>query len=121
MYTDFKFRKSRKSEEIKCFVGLIEKVIKYCLKIEMIKNTNVYLYESEARAFLLTEKEEKIMRAMRRLDKLWKDYKNNPQENHLILFGGGGTSIRINSPSKDHEIETYANITSEGGDGGDYF
>jgi hypothetical protein len=80
-----------------------------------------YLYESEAGDFLLSEKEEKIMRAMERLDKLWKDYKNSPQENHLILFCGGDCSIRVNSPSKDHEIASYEHITAEGGDGGDIF
>jgi len=83
---------------------------------------NGYLYESDVSDFLLSEKEEKIMRAMRRLDRLWKDYKNHPQENHLILFGGGtGCSMRVNSPSSDHEIESYSFITAEGGDGGDTF
>ena len=82
---------------------------------------NGYLYESKSNDFLLSESEEKIMRAMRRLDKLWKDYKNSPQENHLILFGGNGCSIRIGSPSKDNEIEGFPHITADGGDGGDSF
>ena len=80
-----------------------------------------YLYESKVGDFLLNEREEKIMRTLRRLNSLWKDYKNHKSENHLILFCGSDCSIRVNSPSSDHEIETFEYITSEGGDGGDIF
>lgn len=81
-----------------------------------------YQYETVVDDFLLTEEEEKIMRAMRRLDSMWKKYKDKPQGNRLILFcGGAGCSIRINKPSSDYELESYNNITNDGGDGADEF
>jgi len=84
--------------------------------------SKAYLYEAKSDDFLLEEDEEKIMRAMRKLNKLWKDYKSRPGGNRLILFTGGtGCSIRIDTPSADNVLETYASITCDGGDGGDYF
>ena len=85
-------------------------------------NEKAYLYEAESDDFLLEEDEEKIMRAMRNLSKLWKDYKSKSGGNRLILFtGGAGCSIRIDSPSYSNEIESYQHITCDGGDGGDVF
>lgn len=85
-------------------------------------NERAYLYESESEDFLLEEDEEKIMRAMRKLNKLWAAYKAKSGGNRLILFtGGAGCSIRIDSPSSHNEIESYEHITCDGGDGGDVF
>lgn len=85
-------------------------------------NDKGYLYESESDDLLLEEEEEKIMRTMRKLDKLWKEYKSKSGGNRLILFAGGaGCSIRIDSPSSSNEIESYPHITCDGGDGGDVF
>lgn len=82
----------------------------------------VWLYESSSEDHHLTKDEESIMKAMRRLDKLWKKYKDNNGDNRLILFGGSAScSIRINTPSVDNEIEFYPHINSDGGDGGDSF
>lgn len=75
-----------------------------------------YLYEAEVDDFLLTEHEEKVMRAMRGLNKLW-----NQKQNRLILFCGMDCTIRINKPSYDHEIESFDRITCDGGDGSDKF
>lgn len=80
-----------------------------------------YAYESEVDAYILESDEEDIMKCMRKLDSLFKKYKKKPGGNRLILFGGSECSIRINKPSSDCTIETYPNITCDGGDGGDKF
>lgn len=57
-----------------------------------------YLYEMKSAGnnytgdALLTEDEEKIMRAMRRLNNLWKNYNHNGGSN-LILFAGGDNCL----------------------------
>lgn len=91
-------------------------------------NDKAYLYEMRSPAnkyngdALLTEHEEKIMRAMRQLNKHWKEYKDKCGDNNLILFAGGtGCSIRYKEPSGDNEIESYPFIRCDGGDGGDIF
>jgi hypothetical protein len=84
---------------------------------EMLKSGMGYLYEAGVDDFVLEEGEEKIMRAMRKLDKLWSQYGGR-----LILFGGStALSIRVDRPSADHEIETFPSIKTDGGDGGDNF
>jgi hypothetical protein len=71
---------------------------------------------------LLTFEEEKIMKTLRSLEKLWKNYKSKPLGNRLILFcGGTGCDIRFERPSTDKIIESYPSITCDGGDGGDTF
>lgn len=67
----------------------------------------------------LTEDEEKVLRALRRLEKL--DF------GRLLLFGASGTaSLRVVDSElglkgdNDSEIE-YFNIPCDGGDGGDNF
>ena len=87
-----------------------------------------YLYEMKSACnthtgdVLLTEDEEKIMRAMRRLDMLWRKYKDKGGDNNLILFAGGsGCSIRYGTPSGDNEIENFPFVRCEGGEGGDAF
>lgn len=80
------------------------------------------LYEAESGDFLLNEAEEKVMKAMRNLDKAWKNYNKTPHDNHLILYAGaGGCGIRVSTPSVENEIESYQHITCDGGDGGDKF
>jgi hypothetical protein len=86
-------------------------------KKKMLKTDKSYLYEAKVDDFLLEEGEEKIMRAMRNLNKLWKNYGDR-----LILFGGAsGVSIRVDKPSANHEIESYDFIRTDGGDGADNF
>lgn len=82
---------------------------------------NAHLYEADADDFLLTDEEESIMRAMRRLNTLWKKYKSKPGNNNLILYCGMDCSIRYGSPSADYAIETFEHITCDGGDGGNSF
>lgn len=91
------------------------------------KNDTAFLYEMKDPSdeytgdALLEPEEEQIMKAMRKLDFLWKKYKSNPNGNRLILFCGGDCSIRFENPSAANTLETYPNITCDGGDGGDVF
>lgn len=81
-----------------------------------------YLYDEDGDPVLLTEEEEKIMRAMRRVNSLFKSYKAKAGTHNLILFGGScGCSMRYGTPSKENIIQTFEFITSDGGDGGDIF
>ena len=71
---------------------------------------------------LLNWEEEQIIKAMRKVNQLFKKYKSKPNRNKLILFcGGSGCDIRYENPSGENVIETFPNITCEGGDGGDVF
>lgn len=82
----------------------------------MNPNEKTYLYEAESDDFLLTEDEEKIMRTMRKVNKLWQKYQKNHGANRLILFGN---TMRINDYSYKNIIESYPHIVGDGGDGGD--
>lgn len=62
----------------------------------------------------LTKGEEKILRALKRLDKLWKNYGGD-----LTLFNG--ESLRKGGVDECKEIAFFSNIRGEGGDGGDIF
>jgi len=62
----------------------------------------------------LTKGEEKILRALERLDKLWKKHGDD-----LTLFNGD--SLRKGGADASKEIATFPNIKGEGGDGGDVF
>jgi hypothetical protein len=84
-------------------------------------NKNAFLYESEKDSHLLEPCEEEIMKAMRKLDDLFRKYKKRPGGNRLILFCGSDCTIRINTPSSENIIESYPNITCDGGDGADKF
>lgn len=75
-----------------------------------------FLYESKAGDYSLSEGEESILRAVRRLDKLWKKHGAR-----MILFAGVDVSVRIDKPSQDHEIENFPRIRCDGGDGADKF
>lgn len=82
----------------------------------------MFVYEGKHKDFELTEQEEKIMGAMRKVNELWKAYKKKPGGNNLILFcGGTGCSMRYESPSSKNIIDTFDDITCDGGDGGDKF
>lgn len=71
---------------------------------------------------VLDYEEEEIMKQMRKLNALWKNYKKKPKGNRLILYcGGTGCSMRLESPSANKVIEVYEHITCDGGDGGDHF
>jgi hypothetical protein len=87
----------------------------------MEKENVVYLYEAESDDYLLTKEEDSIVRAMRRLNSMWKKYKSKPGNNNLILFCGADCSIRYGTASADNAIETIEHITCDGGDGGDDF
>jgi len=62
----------------------------------------------------LTEGEEKIIRALQRLDKLWEKYGED-----LILFNGN--DLRKGGYSCKYGIDSFPNIRGGGGDGGDNF
>ena len=62
----------------------------------------------------LTKGEEKIIRALERLNKLWKEHGAD-----LVLFNGD--SLRKGGVDANKEITTFPHIRGEGGDGGDVF
>ena len=66
--------------------------------------------DTEEREFELTVAEEKVMRAIERLDKM--DF------GRIELFGSGLMSVRINGGWYENEI-AGTNIRCDGGDGGD--
>jgi len=62
----------------------------------------------------LNEGELKIVNALNKLDKLWKQYGKN-----LVLFNGD--SLRKGGRDASKEVATFPNIIGDGGDGGDVF
>ena len=66
--------------------------------------------DTSGREFTLTIEEEKIVRAIERLEKM--------EFGRLELFGSGLLSIRINGGWSDNEI-IGTSIRCDGGDGGD--
>ena len=66
--------------------------------------------DNRGREFELTIAEEKVIRAIERLDKM--DF------GRIELFGSGQMSIRINGGWNENEI-AGTNIKCDGGDGGD--
>lgn len=65
----------------------------------------------------LTEGEMKILRTLRRLEKLF--IKHNPR---FILFGGSSFDLRVpgeNGYFKERTLASFAGISCDGGDGGD--
>ncbi len=62
----------------------------------------------------LTNGELKIIRALNRLDKLWKNHGGD-----LTLFNGN--SLRKGGVDSSSEILTFTYIKGDGGDGGDLF
>ena len=83
------------------------------------KTDVTYLYEMKNKDVLLTLEEEKIMRALRRLNTMWKKYKSKPEGNKLILYCGMGCDVRYSEPFVDNVIEAFEHITCDGGDGSD--
>lgn len=82
----------------------------------------MFIYDGTHKDFELTEQEEKIMAAMRKVNTLWKAYKKKPRGNKLILYcGGTGCDIRYETPSSENVIDNFGDITCDGGDGGDKF
>jgi hypothetical protein len=75
-----------------------------------------FIYEADVQDFSLTPQEEEIMKHLRKLNALWKK-----SGHRLILFAGSDLSIRVDKPSKDHEIESFPNVRCDGGDGADNF
>jgi len=72
------------------------------------------VYTPRDEEFLLTETEEKYVRALERLAKM------NP--GRIRLMGSGDLSVRINDCWADDNIDGYVNCVGfkcEGGDGGD--
>lgn len=65
--------------------------------------------------FILTEDEERFVRALERLSKM------NP--GRICLMANGTLSVRINDQWQDDNIDACCNvhISCEGGDGGDNF
>lgn len=65
--------------------------------------------------FVLTEDEERYVRALERLSKM------NP--GRICLMANGRVSVRMNEQWHDDNIDAYCsvNIPCEGGDGGDNF
>lgn len=65
--------------------------------------------------FILTEEEEKYVRALERLSKM--------EEGRVRLFANGKISVRINDGWYDDNIDAFVkvNIDCDGGDGGDNF
>ena len=61
-----------------------------------------------------TEDELKIIKALKRLEKLWEKHGEG-----LILYNG--RSLRRDTPSAENEIAYFPGINGDGGDGGDYF
>lgn len=66
--------------------------------------------DTEGREFELTEKEEKVVRAIERLEKM--DF------GRIELFANGKLSMRINGSWYENEFASTS-IYCEGGDGGD--
>ena len=66
--------------------------------------------DTEGREFQLTIEEEKVIRAIKRLEKM--DF------GRLELFGNGYLSVRINGGWYENDIMD-TNIKCDGGDGGD--
>jgi len=66
--------------------------------------------DTEGREFELTEKEEKVMRAIDRLDKM--DF------GRIELFANGKLNLRINGSWYENDFASTS-ISCEGGDGGD--
>ncbi len=62
----------------------------------------------------LSDGEKSIIRALNRLDALWKKHGQD-----LVLFNGD--SLRKGGVDVTKEIATFSNIRGEGGDGGDVF
>lgn len=62
----------------------------------------------------LTEGEKKIVKALNRLSKLWERHGEN-----LLLFNG--RSLRYKGTDHASEIDFFAGIRGDGGDGGDVF
>ncbi len=85
-----------------------------------MENRKIHLYETEHRDFeLIPEEEEAIMKAMRNLNKLWKQYLRTGN-NRLILFcGSNGCDMRMDSHSYKDTIQNFEHIRGDGGDGGD--
>lgn len=65
--------------------------------------------------FILTENEERYVRALERLNKM--------DPGRIYLMANGRISVRINGCWHDDNIDAYCdvNIPCEGGDGGDNF
>ena len=66
--------------------------------------------DNNNREFELTEEEEKVVRAIERLEKM--------EFGRLELFGSGRLSIRINGGWSENDFQ-LTNIPCDGGDGGD--
>lgn len=66
--------------------------------------------DSKGREFKLNDNEEKVMRALERLEKM--------NFGRLSIFGNGRLSVRINGCWAENEFDILS-IFCEGGDGGD--
>lgn len=64
--------------------------------------------------YTLTDGERAIIKALDKLEKLWKK-----EGKRLTLYNGN--SLRLNGVDASKEIDTFPGIIGDGGDGGDIF